>query len=269
MSCLFHIFSKNTKDSQSQGPKLPPIKEIEMIQKPTFCIYDSEDSDDTVQKVSKSQNIERNKKEFPLLESFQLYKHDPISLPSIQVGLKQTREESTQNSMESSKSQSCSTISTGYQECFLADTFFVYLSLLEQDHKLQEQEKRTDHSCALPQTAMKKSQLNFDKSLPFMPQSKFPRIQKISVSKQPSHVSGHSVMGNSDTKLSFQRAVEQLGSPGPVGAGDVAVWDQLGKESLSSIQDVFSLLPAQEIRKLREDSPANLSTLCYKVLLDL
>ena len=59
-------------------------------------------------------------------------------------------------------------------------------------------------------------------------------------------------MGSSDSKLSFKRAVEQLGSPGPVEAGDEAVWDQLCQESLSSIHHVFTLLPAEEIRKLRE-----------------
>ena len=72
-------------------------------------------------------------------------------------------------------------------------------------------------------------------------------------------------MGNADTKLSFKQAVDQLGSPGSMKAGEVTVWDKLLQDSVSSIQDVFSLLPSEEIRKLREDSTANLSTLCYKV----
>ena len=72
-------------------------------------------------------------------------------------------------------------------------------------------------------------------------------------------------MGNADTKMSFKKAVDQLGSPGNMKAADVVVWDKLLQDSASSIQDIFSFLPAEEIRKLREDSPANLTTLCYKV----
>ena len=30
------------------------------------------------------------------------------------------------------------------------------------------------------------------------------------------------------------------------------------------MQDVFTLLPSAEIRALREESPSNLATLCYK-----
>ena len=36
---------------------------------------------------------------------------------------------------------------------------------------------------------------------------------------------------------------------------------------MSSVQDVFALIPAAEIRALREESPSNLATLCYKVRL--
>ena len=270
MSCLFNLFSKNLKDSECQGQNLPRISEAQTTPKPTFCIYDSDDSDVTVPKIKTSLKSEWNKNGFPLLESFQLYKHEPISLPPIQIGLKQTTREFIESSEVSPERQPCYTISPGYQECFLADTFFVYLSLHEQDHKPQEQEKRLNHSCILSQIEMEKSEMNFDKNLPFIPQSKFPKIRKFSVTNQHSHIphSGPartSGMGNSDSKLSFQRAVEQLGTNGPVEASDVAVWDQLCQESLSSIDDVFSLLSAEEIRALREDSPANLSTLCYKV----
>jgi hypothetical protein len=31
------------------------------------------------------------------------------------------------------------------------------------------------------------------------------------------------------------------------------------------VQDVFALVPAAEIRAVREESPSNLATLCYKV----
>ena len=85
MSCLFHLFSKNENDSPPQGPKLPPIPEV--IPKPTFCIYDSDDSESPVQNVTlPSQN------EFPLLDSFQLLKHNPLSLPQVQDGLKELTE---------------------------------------------------------------------------------------------------------------------------------------------------------------------------------
>jgi hypothetical protein len=261
MSCLFHLFSKNASAVAPQGPKLPPIPEG--IPKPTFCIYDSDESESPVQNVTQpSQN------EFPLLDSFQLLKHNPMSLPQFQDGFNEVNKE--QHTIEAlPKSLACypfSTISNGYQDIYLADTFFVYLSLDEQDPKSQEQEKKSNLSYALLQIETEKSEMNFDKSLPFIPQSKFPKIRKFSASTVPySGPEGQTTMGNSDSKISFQRAVEQLGSPDPVEAGDVAVWDQLCQESLTSIQDVFSLLPAEEIRKLREDSPTNLSILCYKV----
>ena len=79
--------------------------------------------------------------------------------------------------------------------------------------------------------------------------------------------------------------------------GELAVWDQLGQESLSSVQvcelsafpchhclvlarwyyihstshhldhrqDIFLLLPGSQIRRLREDAPSNFATLLYKV----
>ena len=56
-------------------------------------------------------------------------------------------------------------------------------------------------------------------------------------------------MGNADTKRSFKQALDQLGSPGSMKAGEVTVWDKLLQDSVSSIQDVFSLLPSEEIRK--------------------
>ena len=46
-------------------------------------------------------------------------------------------------------------------------------------------------------------------------------------------------MGNADTKLSFKKAVDQLGSPGKMKAADVVVWDKLLQDSVSSIQDIL------------------------------
>jgi hypothetical protein len=48
--------------------------------------------------------------------------------------------------------------------------------------------------------------------------------------------------------------------------GDEAFWDQFWSESVTSVQDVFTLVPSAEIRALREESPSNLATLCYKAV---
>ncbi len=50
----------------------------------------------------------------------------------------------------------------------------------------------------------------------------------------------------------------------PVEAGDDAFWDQFWADTVTSVTDVFALIPAAEIRALREESPSNLATLCYK-----
>jgi hypothetical protein len=76
---------------------------------------------------------------------------------------------------------------------------------------------------------------------------------------------GNRSTGSAEKKMSFKQAVDQLGSPGIMRAADVVVWDKLLQDSVFSIQDIFSLLHTEDIRKLREDSPTNLSTLCYKV----
>lgn len=51
----------------------------------------------------------------------------------------------------------------------------------------------------------------------------------------------------------------------PVEATDDAFWDQFWADISTSVQDVFALVPAAEIRAVREESPSNLATLCYKV----
>ncbi|XP_075033978.1 protein HID1 [Mixophyes fleayi] len=74
-------------------------------------------------------------------------------------------------------------------------------------------------------------------------------------------------MGNSDTKLNFRKAVIQLTTKTqPVEATDDAFWDQFWSDSATSVQDVFALIPAAEIRAVREESPSNLATLCYKAV---
>uniref|UniRef100_A0A8C6WL31 HID1 domain containing b n=1 Tax=Neogobius melanostomus TaxID=47308 RepID=A0A8C6WL31_9GOBI len=74
-------------------------------------------------------------------------------------------------------------------------------------------------------------------------------------------------MGSGDSKLHFRKAVIQLTTKTqPVEASDDAFWDQFWCETYTSVQDVFALVPAAEIRALREESPSNLATLCYKAM---
>nr|CAD7199632.1 unnamed protein product [Timema douglasi] len=74
-------------------------------------------------------------------------------------------------------------------------------------------------------------------------------------------------MGNADTKLNFRKAVVQLTSKTqPINASDDSFWDQFWAENVTNIQDVFTLVPAVEIRALREEAPSNLATLCYKAV---
>ncbi|XP_068610586.1 protein HID1b [Brachionichthys hirsutus] len=74
-------------------------------------------------------------------------------------------------------------------------------------------------------------------------------------------------MGNADGKLHFRKAVIQLTTKTqPVEATDDAFWDQFWAHSPTTIQDVFALVPAAEIRAVREESPSNLATLCYKAV---
>ena len=49
-------------------------------------------------------------------------------------------------------------------------------------------------------------------------------------------------------------------------AADEAFWSQFWSETVNCVQDVFALIPAAEIRALREESPSNLATLCYKAV---
>nr|XP_061805863.1 protein HID1-like [Nerophis lumbriciformis] len=74
-------------------------------------------------------------------------------------------------------------------------------------------------------------------------------------------------MGSTDSKLNFRKAVIQLTTKTqPVEATDDAFWDQFWADSSTTVQDVFALVPAAEIRALREESPSNLATLCYKAV---
>uniref|UniRef100_A0A4W5QZE1 HID1 domain containing n=1 Tax=Hucho hucho TaxID=62062 RepID=A0A4W5QZE1_9TELE len=74
-------------------------------------------------------------------------------------------------------------------------------------------------------------------------------------------------MGNADSKLNFRKAVIQLTTKTqPVETTDDAFWDQFWADTATTVQDVFALVPAAEIRAVREESPSNLATLCYKAV---
>ncbi|KAK5641437.1 hypothetical protein RI129_009984 [Pyrocoelia pectoralis] len=74
-------------------------------------------------------------------------------------------------------------------------------------------------------------------------------------------------MGNVDTKLNFRKAVVQLTSKTErIDVSDDAFWEQFWSENVTNIQDIFTLVPAAEIRSLREEAPTNLATLCYKAV---
>lgn len=51
----------------------------------------------------------------------------------------------------------------------------------------------------------------------------------------------------------------------PVEASEDVFWDQFWTDVNLTAQDIFALVPAAEIRAVREESPSNLATLCYKV----
>ncbi|XP_066923547.1 protein HID1-like [Clytia hemisphaerica] len=72
-------------------------------------------------------------------------------------------------------------------------------------------------------------------------------------------------MGAADSKLNFRQAVVQLTSKKtPIEVSDEAFWEQFWMDSITNVNDLFALIPAAEIRTLREECPSNLATLCYK-----
>ncbi|CAF1627528.1 unnamed protein product [Adineta ricciae] len=74
-------------------------------------------------------------------------------------------------------------------------------------------------------------------------------------------------MGNTDSKVDFRVAVVQLTSHSQqIEPNDESFWDQFWSDKISSAQDIFALVPAAEIRALREELPSNLATLCNKLV---
>lgn len=51
-----------------------------------------------------------------------------------------------------------------------------------------------------------------------------------------------------------------------IDSSDDSFWDQFWSENVTNVQDIFTLIPAPEIRILREETPSNLATLCYKAV---
>ncbi|CAL4156371.1 unnamed protein product, partial [Meganyctiphanes norvegica] len=52
----------------------------------------------------------------------------------------------------------------------------------------------------------------------------------------------------------------------PIDASDDTFWEQFWGDHVAGVQDIFALIPAAEIRALREEAPSNLATLCYKAV---
>lgn len=52
----------------------------------------------------------------------------------------------------------------------------------------------------------------------------------------------------------------------PIDESDNQFWDQFWCDNVLNVQDIFTLIPALEIRTLREEAPANLSTLVTKAI---
>ena len=92
-------------------------------------------------------------------------------------------------------------------------------------------------------------------------------------------------MGNTDSKTDFRAAVVQLKSRSQVSStrlflrqtrtslsfqqiesNDDSFWEQFWSEKISTVQDIFSLIPSVEIRSLREELPTNMATLCNKLV---
>ncbi|KAF8569827.1 hypothetical protein P879_07036 [Paragonimus westermani] len=74
-------------------------------------------------------------------------------------------------------------------------------------------------------------------------------------------------MGGDNSKLSYRSVVVQLTTKTqPVDANDNEFWDQFWTDVSIGVHDIFVLIPAGEIRALREESPNNLATLSYKAV---
>ncbi|VDM64350.1 unnamed protein product [Angiostrongylus costaricensis] len=72
-------------------------------------------------------------------------------------------------------------------------------------------------------------------------------------------------MGSQGSKIDFRQAVIDLTSK--KGKQDEAFWEQLwSPDSGQGVSDIFAMIPAEDVRRLREDYPKNLASLFYKTL---
>ena len=69
-------------------------------------------------------------------------------------------------------------------------------------------------------------------------------------------------MGSSESKVNFRRAIVELETGNE---GDDAFWESFWcSEGVTCASDVWALVPATEVRTLREEHPSLLTTLIYK-----
>ncbi|CAF4784016.1 unnamed protein product [Rotaria magnacalcarata] len=74
-------------------------------------------------------------------------------------------------------------------------------------------------------------------------------------------------MGNTDSKVDFRAAIAQLAARSQqIESNDESFWDQFWSDKISNVQDIFALVPAAEIRSLRDESPSSLAILCNKLV---
>ncbi|KAK6109919.1 High-temperature-induced dauer-formation family protein [Brugia pahangi] len=72
-------------------------------------------------------------------------------------------------------------------------------------------------------------------------------------------------MGNSGSKINFRKAVVELTTKKSKVEED-AFWEELCASNINSAADIFSLITAEDVRSLRDNSPSNLAALCYKTV---
>ncbi|VDM23779.1 unnamed protein product [Hydatigera taeniaeformis] len=74
-------------------------------------------------------------------------------------------------------------------------------------------------------------------------------------------------MGSGQSVLNYRSAfVELTNKTQPIDAYNDEFWDQFWCGGPTRISEMFASVPGSEIRTLREESPGNLATLCYKAV---
>ena len=191
---------------------------------------------------------------------------------------------------------------TKYNECCLSDTFFVNLDITQAHRNVPTMSKSLhhipqskypiirlhviqDYICMYLYIDIKMQPLNISKlrnkkcisclifycsDLNFVYFIKIIKdnicLRTLSSPGGSTGTSNNLEMGNSDSKQRFQQCLEQLSSSNnTMTASEAATLDQLCQEHVSSVQEIFALLPSKDIRNLKDAAPENLSKLCFKV----